>query len=412
MMWRPVVLWSALLLVTLLVLLSPLNVQGQQGRGGGGGGGGGFGDDSSSGGGGRRRFRPYTSPNAPGGGVDLNPHFASSAPGEACTGSKGACQDNLGLVNRGLPVRLGQGANGFSVSSSTLAQQVFQLKVAPGTCNPVAQLLVQLLTAKLNIAAGAPDSSRPETSVALAQADAWLGTNNWLSEDFGDFSVDIRAWTRRLHNFNLATGTGKGRCGPSLPCDGDPCEEQAALDERLGMFPLPALPNGGAGTRTNSITVGALWMDPSSISAAFAGPWVTRNMPQIDVSKLGYSARDWERFDGYDYQEFAQKDQVQSLDALNTAFSALDAASAPGGAGTTTSAGSAVGAKFVKDFNGQFHGMFRGTFFGSAYFYFRMWSVSTCCVCCASADRTMSRLLLMLFCCCAWYLVPRGAACT
>jgi len=339
----------------------------------------------NSNGGGRLRRR-YSSPNVPGGGEGLTPSFVrgrrngNGQGSDTCIGSQGACPSQPSLYARRLPVSLGSGPRAFTVSTPAVAAQVFQHKVAPGACNPVSKLLVQLLTARLNIAQGASvektsDANAPATEAALSEADAWLGNNAWISEDFSDYPVvNLRAWARRLHNFNLASGaSGAGRCGPSLPCADDPCEEQDALDERMGMFALPTIEPGSS---SRARPMGLLWFNPASVDAALAGPYATRNMPQIDVAKLGYSARDWERFDGYDFQSYALKDQVQTIDSLSSAYAARDIPTVPGAPGAATSTGTGVSAKFVQDFLGAMNGVFRTTYFGSAYTYFRVWNAN------------------------------------
>jgi hypothetical protein len=278
------------------------------------------------------------------------------------------------------------GSNGFDVRTPAQARSVFSGSVAPGQCNPISQLLAQQLTAKLNSAQGA--TGRPRHARTLSDADTFLARNNWRSAGFtgaglGDWTYDVRQWTRSLRTFNLGA-VGSGRCGTTKQCENDPfgCAAAELEAERMNLYPLPLLPPLKA---PSSFFPGRTFGRRHSTLDVYSAPPVRGNtIPAIDVSKQGYTARDFERWDSYDYAaliaELGPGVTFPQTNQLNAMFTALVEGLTPGSeptpgsyAGTSTSWRN----EWTRAMGGPLSTALCGMFYPSLYARLREWNSPT-----------------------------------
>lgn len=136
-----------------------------------------------------------------------------------CTRSIGYWKNHAGFRHQEdritplLPLWLGNadGTAPIAVTNVRTAVAVLQMKVFGGPFNGITRLYAKLLTAKLNIAAGADGSAVAEV---IGAADFFLGSHNWQSWwklSQADKNRVVR-WTAVLTQFN------SGRIGPGA-CD-------------------------------------------------------------------------------------------------------------------------------------------------------------------------------------------------
>lgn len=329
---------------------------------------------------------------------DAHPAYGRSraaAPGAAapaqspangqCAFVYGSCPASVNTISPLLsrqPIRLGLagGSNGLDVRTPAQARSVFSGSVAPGQCNPISQLLAQQLTAKLNSAQGA--TGRPRHARTVSDADTFLARNNWRSAGFtgaglGDWTYDVRQWTRSLRTFNLGA-VGAGRCGTTRRCD-DECAAFELEAERMRLFPMPLLPpvrvSPAPGRSARYGTLGA--------SSASDPPVRGNVIPAMDVSKLGYTARDLERWDSYDYAahvaELGPGVSFPQITQLNTMFTPLVEATTPGGepsAGAYSGTSTPWRNEWQRAMGGGGTGLVR-TFYPSLYARLREWNSPT-----------------------------------
>ena len=110
------------------------------------------------------------------------------------------------LADEGISLGSRDGRYSFLVASADDARKVFSGTVAPGVCNPVSPALLQLLTARLNMASGS------DASMVVSELDAldlFLARNDWVSPEGyatfpSGFLTPLKAAVRSLAQFNMA----------------------------------------------------------------------------------------------------------------------------------------------------------------------------------------------------------------
>ena len=295
--------------------------------------------------------------------------------------------------------------------------------------------------AKFNAATGAKGNAAATIAPTLAAADQFLGSYNWRDENalppFPPGSLcDILEWIRELKSFNIAAsaagqlsqqkldevehrfkGAGKrlnrwqsslGACGYTVPdstCAAQAQQDLATLQcipvvrvppdslslvgkmKRLSvqrqlslpskMKPLSALQQQQLG---RSHLMKAKSTDTSTMTPYT--PYINiRNSPNLDWTIQGYTTRDWERWDTFDYRgqyidttgswapQLGNIPQVGDTNTEFNAFTSTGPSTAPLPLSLATSS-----TNFARDWMLELSGSaLRKVFFPSAYLTFRQW---------------------------------------
>lgn len=298
-----------------------------------------------------------------------------------------------------LPISLGSagGNASYYVAASQNARSVFGGSLCPGACHPFDQLSLQLFTAKLNLAGGCSGPATDTIAPTMAAVDSFLAEHAWagLEADSQDsafpagYMLDVLRWTRLLRTFNMAASPAgqwdaeairdaelsnsgssallaqwnatAGLCGVPTECpDSTSCSAAALADEREQRFQpanTPFVPP-----------------DPRVVETAIPPytPYILiATTPKLDWPKLGYTRRDWERWDGFDFQTdfiaptLPDVEPVSSISDTNTLYSPMVSSSA--GAAPSALSPSPAPAGFVRDWSAELSGVLQRTFFASAY---------------------------------------------
>ena len=133
-----------------------------------------------------------------------------SCPLSGCTRGHGYWKTHPERIAPLLPVSLGAGGtNGMTLTDSSAAVEILEMKTYGGPSNGITKLYAQLLTAKLNAAAGA-DTSR--IAATIQSADAFLATHDYGSWARLGASArnEILGWMETLDAYN------NGKMGPGV----------------------------------------------------------------------------------------------------------------------------------------------------------------------------------------------------
>jgi cell division septation protein DedD len=131
-------------------------------------------------------------------------------PLSGCTRGHGYWKNHPERITPLLPVSLGAGGtNGMTVTDASAAVKILEMKTHGTPSNGITKLYAQLLTAKLNAAAGA-DTSR--IAATIQSADAFLATHGYESWARLGASVrnEILGWMETLDAYN------NGKMGPGV----------------------------------------------------------------------------------------------------------------------------------------------------------------------------------------------------
>jgi hypothetical protein len=149
--------------------------------------------------------------------------FMPNPPDPGCTRAKGYWKAHAGqgpkedLVTELLPITLGApgGPKTLIVEDAEMAYNVLQQHTYGDPSNAITKLYTQLLTAKLNIAAGAAPAAILDV---VEEADMFLANNNWEDWSKLDKGMRCKVNTWRFDCNHYSTGhTGPGRCDDDLP---------------------------------------------------------------------------------------------------------------------------------------------------------------------------------------------------
>lgn len=320
---------------------------------------------------------------------------------------------------RGKPIFIGSPPGSpfaFRVGSAADAARVLDGSLSLGDCTPLDELIAQLLVAKFNQGTGAKGNAANTVAAAMAAADKFLGDYNWRDENalppFPPGSLcDILDWTRQLKSFNIAAspagqlsaasiaeterkfpGAAKrldrwksttGSCGYTLPestCAAK-TQDDVAEFQCIPVVQVPAADLSLLGKMKRlSIKLSSRRRGQLKLMSAYT-PYINiRNSPTLDWSIQGYTARDWERWDSYDYRsQFIDTTgfgpslgTIPTVTDINTQLNAR-VTSGPSATPTAISH-SAPTANFARDWQLEMSGSaLRKVFFPSAYKTFRDW---------------------------------------
>lgn len=283
----------------------------------------------------------------------------------------------------------------YRVASPADAQAVLDGAVAPGYCSPVDELLAQLLLVKFNQRTGARGPVDRTIAATVRDADAFLGSTAWRDErpaspPTPDQVLQVMEWARMLKQYNIAASPA-GRISPETirrreaeyPGAADLLQRwQADADGACGFIPpadecmivqqeemldqllLPVVSTTHASDtpgrsprerlsahRANQQHRMKTLADSSVAATATVSPppyqpyIAIRGSEALDPSIQGYTLRDWERWDGFDYRTNLLVD-VSAIDGLNNQVAAFNAGSTPGAKPSAFTYGPSTNANF------------------------------------------------------------------
>lgn len=310
----------------------------------------------------------------------------------------------------------------FKVDSAAAAASVLDGSLSLGDCTPLDELVAQLLVAKFNAATGAKGNAATTIAPTLAAADKFLGDYNWRDENalppFPAGSLcELLEWTRQLKSFNVAASAAgqlsaarlaeterkfpgsrarldrwqstRGACGYTVP--ESTCAAKSAQDlaeQSMQCIPVVQVPPESLSLlgkmRRLSAKLGRSPMHSMAVTATMSPytPYINiRNSPALDWSIQGYTARDWERWDTFDYRgQFIDTTgpwapQLGTVPQVTDGNTQLRALATTGPAATPTAIShTSTSSNYARDWMLQLSGSaLRKVFFPSAYLTFRQW---------------------------------------